>query len=70
MKGIRGNGGRWFGKTLRRSIMWWFQVDSNPQRSCLARHYANCKDFGHCRHCTHFEQVLRTAWWAQKQAPQ
>ena len=30
-----------------------------PRPGCIARQYAQCNDFAHCRYCTTVEQALR-----------
>jgi hypothetical protein len=40
-----------------------------PRRECLARRYAECDDFAHCRYCSTVEQALRTANWVERNWP-
>ena len=37
-----------------------------PGRHCLARDYADCKEFTHCPDCSGLEQIARTATWVDK----
>lgn len=43
--------------------------DTHPRRDCLARRYAECNDFAHCRYCSTVEQALRTAGWMERNWP-
>ena len=43
--------------------------DTFPRPDCLARRYAQCNDFSHCRHCSTVEQALRTAAWVERHWP-
>ncbi len=40
-----------------------------PRPGCIARQYAQCNDFAHCRYCTTVEQALRAAYWFKLKWP-
>jgi hypothetical protein len=35
------------------------------QPGCIARQYAHCKDYAHCRYCGTVEQALRAGSWVK-----
>jgi hypothetical protein len=58
-----------FGRTTKWMVSALLGVESGdviPRPGCLARRYAECDDFAHCRYCSPVDQALRTATWTEE----